>query len=177
MSTETTNKKIKIDNGTTFGRTYTDKAVDELLKNAGLPVVEGTINETGDTITIPSVQTTNFILHFNTNGVDTYALINNVMAVGDTAMYASIMDIGFNEQTGAIINCTSIDGNGTDLFLTSLDVPDPLIASKTIPLFGKYNILVPKDSADTNILPLPADASTKTYTLKAVNGVLTWVEG
>lgn len=35
MSTETTNKKIKIDNGTTFGRTYTDKAVDELLKNAG----------------------------------------------------------------------------------------------------------------------------------------------
>ena len=24
---------------------------------------------------------------------------------------------------------------------------------------------------------LPADASTKTYTLKAVNGVLTWVEG
>lgn len=35
MSTETTNKKIKIDNGTTFGRTYTDKAVDELLKNIG----------------------------------------------------------------------------------------------------------------------------------------------
>lgn len=33
MSKETTNKKIKIDNGTTFGRTYTDKAVDELLKN------------------------------------------------------------------------------------------------------------------------------------------------
>lgn len=35
MSTETTNKKIKIDNGITFGRTYTDKAVDELLKNIG----------------------------------------------------------------------------------------------------------------------------------------------
>ena len=32
MSTETTNKKIKIDNGTTFGRTYTDKAVDERLQ-------------------------------------------------------------------------------------------------------------------------------------------------
>lgn len=29
----------------------------------------------------------------------------------------------------------------------------------------------------TNIPALPADASTKTYTLKAVNGVLTWVEG
>lgn len=48
---------------------------------------------------------------------------------------------------------------------------------KTISLFGKYNILVPNDSADINILPLPSDASSKTYTLKAVNGVLTWVEG
>ena len=35
MSTETTNKKIKIDNGTTFGRTYTDKAIDEKLSNVG----------------------------------------------------------------------------------------------------------------------------------------------
>ena len=32
MNTETTNKKIKIDNGTTFGKTYTDKAVDERLQ-------------------------------------------------------------------------------------------------------------------------------------------------
>ena len=32
MSTETTNKKIKIDNGTTFGKTYTDKAIDERLQ-------------------------------------------------------------------------------------------------------------------------------------------------
>ena len=35
-----------------------------------------------------------------------------------------------------------------------------------------------KDGAlKTTIPPLPADASSKTYTLKAVNGVLTWVEG
>lgn len=32
MSTETINKKIKIDNGTTFGKTYTDKAMDERLQ-------------------------------------------------------------------------------------------------------------------------------------------------
>ena len=31
MSTETTNKKIKIDNGATFGKTYTDKAIDAKL--------------------------------------------------------------------------------------------------------------------------------------------------
>ena len=109
MSTETTNKKIKIDNGTTFGRTYTDKAIDaklptdliatanklslgvgnaplgngvnldgftydeatKTLKASGgesIPVVEGTVGEaTGEgdiaTLTIPNVQTNNFILH------------------------------------------------------------------------------------------------------------------
>lgn len=49
---------------------------------------------------------------------------------------------------------------------------------KTISLFGKYSILVPyyNNSTDTNILPLPADASTSTYVLKAVNGVIKWVK-
>ena len=47
---------------------------------------------------------------------------------------------------------------------------------KPISLFGKHSILVPKDSADTNILPLPADASTSTYVLKAVNGIVQWVK-
>lgn len=32
MSIETTKKKIEIDDGTTYGRVYTDKAVDELIK-------------------------------------------------------------------------------------------------------------------------------------------------
>lgn len=48
--------------------------------------------------------------------------------------------------------------------------------SKPVPLFAKYNVLVPKDSSDTNILPLPADASTSTYVLKAVNGTVQWVK-
>lgn len=49
---------------------------------------------------------------------------------------------------------------------------------KKIFLFGKYPILVPyyNNSTDTNILPLPADASTSTYVLKAVNGVIKWVK-
>lgn len=55
-----------------------------------------------------------------------------------------------------------------------LDDLEDQVDNKTIPLFGKYSILVPEDSADTNILPLPADASTKNYTLNSVNGTLTW---
>ena len=53
---------------------------------------------------------------------------------------------------------------------------EEIAPSKTIPLFGKHSILVPKDSADTDILPLPADASTSTYVLKAVNGTVQWVK-
>lgn len=64
MSTETTNKKIKIDNGTTFGRAYTDKAVDELLKGVGgsdIGIIELTDNQVqtlnaDNTITFTSEQ-------------------------------------------------------------------------------------------------------------------------
>ena len=38
-------------------------------------------------------------------------------------------------------------------------------------------LVIENGALKTTIPPLPADASTKTYTLKAVNGVLTWVEG
>ena len=74
--------------------------------------------------------------------------------------------------------------NGSELYFDTIN-GKPIIHSdntvnsytftedKTISLFGKYSILVPNDSADINILPLPSDASTKTYTLQTVNGVLT----
>lgn len=42
MSTETTKKKIKIDNGTEFARVYTDKEVDSKLTNKQDTLVSGT---------------------------------------------------------------------------------------------------------------------------------------
>lgn len=42
MSTETTKKKIKIDNGTEFARAYTDKEVDSKLTNKQDTLVSGT---------------------------------------------------------------------------------------------------------------------------------------
>lgn len=42
MSTETTKKKIKIDNGTEFARVYTDKEVDNKLTNKQDTLVSGT---------------------------------------------------------------------------------------------------------------------------------------
>lgn len=46
------------------------------------------------------------------------------------------------------------------------------IDNKTIPLFGKHRILVPKDSADTNILPCTPSDNGKV--LSVVNGEAQW---
>lgn len=113
MSTETTNKKIKIDNGTTFGRTYTDKAVDELLKNAGgggTSVIELT-NKNG---TIASAQLgeinakpQNFafkysgkILLFTSAGSTTYQYCNNTTNSSDNNVMTTSTLLTIESSTG-----------------------------------------------------------------------------
>ena len=380
MSTETTNKKIKIDNGTTFGRTYTDKAVDELLKNVGggvgisvieltdkngtiasaqlgeinanpqnfafkyngkillftradsttyqycnnttnssennvmttstlltiqsstgaytiaeevhnvvansihpanggdltniqvgskvysipsgvggggIPVVEGTFNSQTFEITISEAQTRNFILHtsefgyiYMSNSGDLYdgSLIMQesdgritIMTFASKEGSPTILDLilsTFNPNNIPDINITT--NNLTNMIsaygVNHIDFSDVLktrflyvLDTKSIPskiyplyyiseneykgfgmfmynnmtyletytlsitnnigtittvtggfkthqLFDEYSILVPKDSPDANILPLPSDAYTSTYVLKAVNGTVQWVK-
>ena len=113
MSTETTNKKIKIDNGTTFGRTYTDKAVDELLKNVGgggISVIELT-NKNG---TITSAQLgkinanpQNFafkyngkILLFTNAGSTTYQYCNNTTTSSDNNVMTTSALLTIESSTG-----------------------------------------------------------------------------
>ena len=80
-----------------------------------------------------------------------------------------------NAMTLASVNKALTElGHDCDNASQRLDDLEDKVDNKTIPLFGKYSILVPEDSADTNIHPLPADASTKNYTLNSVNGTLTW---
>lgn len=114
MSTETTNKKIKIDNGTTFGRTYTDKAVDELLKNAGgggTSVIELT-DKNG---TIASAQLgkinanpQNFafkyngkILLFTRSDSTTYQYCNNTTSSSDNNVMTTSTLLTITSSTGA----------------------------------------------------------------------------
>ena len=110
MSTETTNKKIKIDNGTTFGRTYTDKAVDELLKNVG-----GVIELTGESGTIAFAQLVkiddnpqNFvfkyngkILSFTKNDSTTYQYCNNTTSSSDNNVGTVSTLLTITSSTGA----------------------------------------------------------------------------
>ena len=295
MSTETTNKKIKIDNGTTFGRTYTDKAVDERLqglvstatftpvkekannslqKPAGLTKTElvgvgangqehieigdnltlanGKLSATGGGGSIGIVELneaqfnafndgvtfnlteeqydiikTNDTIIFNFTQLSegqeytvSYSLTKNDLtesfggssAIIYTLFFTTIDTIrclminpdkevsqfSIDEQINVYTEKVSINNdklsiinvdNGAHIskfyYLAKIN-GNPIISihdrnyivseSKPVPLFAKYNVLVPKDSAYDNILPLPSDASTSTYVLKAVNGVIKWVK-
>lgn len=225
MSTETTNNKIKIDNGTTFGRTYTDKAVDELLKGVGGSI--STLNvyatESGNPLfeypdltnvkkgiyivnvitshTDPTILASGFgyVDNSETFGGKTLSLIisspdpqiysfiyGNKIVGGSPVLIPNITgdkDIMiYDMDNNSFITLDQPEHNGflyydTDHFDTNNGYSwEEIAPSKTISLFGKHTILVPKDSADDNILPLPADASTSTYVLKAVNGVIKWVK-
>lgn len=251
MSTETTNKKIKIDNGTTFGKVYTDKAVDELLKNMGgsesvedLPVVELTEETTSVTdetirekilenvnnnkylicklkmtllVPIEILITRDTKITSNDNTINTtYSVISNldlgivsstvnfILIINkDNTIVVKYSDFGYvkgnhislaeNNIKSTGIGVTTDFGdtdyiNGTTFYFDTINgnkiyhtadyeiIDHTIPETKSISIFGNHNILVPKNSADANILPLPADASNSTYVLKAVNGTVQWVK-
>ena len=170
MSTETTNKKIKIDNGTTFGKTYTDKAVDELLKNVSGNVIPTIVLPSNLTITSAQfndlIKSPNSFLVFFNNNVS-----NRIVYNINKELVISFVIISAGENN---IIYTDLVYTANQLSPTIKETYTKI--SKPIFLFNKYSVLVPKDSADNSILPLPADASTSTYVLKAVNGTVQWVK-
>ena len=222
MSTETTNKKIKIDNGTTFGRTYTDKAVDEMLQSVGgsaVGVIELNDNQyqelRGNSLTFNAVQaeiikTHQLIILRHGNDLEYKGVVckyNGIytltMLSGNFMYYMTIMNFEsanlltpyrfptrFDLEYVSGEHCLKLDDgvgnakvylstiNGTPIaFNYKENIKDyTFTEDKTISLFGVHSILVPKDSTDTSILPLPADASTSTYVLKAINGTVQWVK-
>ena len=79
MSTETTNKKIKIDNGTTFGRTYTDKAVDERLQGLVSTATFTPVKEkANNSLQKPSGLTKTKLVGVGTNGQENIEIGDNL---------------------------------------------------------------------------------------------------
>lgn len=178
MSTETTNKKIKIDNGTTFGRTYTDKAVDELLKNigggsgGGSSVLKKDGTFVGDYEGV--VANTIFLSPAE------YGRIKN----GEISIIYGECRLKANVVSNYKVVFDS--ANNSDMY--NYKYTDVIVEDNRI-LISDYQLNITKQDGSLDaslaimtttqprIPTLPTDASSKTYTLKAVNGVLTWVEG
>lgn len=79
MSTETTNKKIKIDNGTTFGKTYTDKAVDERLQGLVSTATFTPVKEKADnSLQKPKGLTKTELVGVGTNGQENIEIGDNL---------------------------------------------------------------------------------------------------
>ena len=263
MSTETTNKKIKIDNGTTFGKTYTDKAIDAKLPtdliasanklslgvgntalgngvnlsgftydeatktlkvNGGdsIPILDITLDEdnpeplTDDQVNLLQANDGQLVIiniNFKADGTSaqatpTLAYILTSGPIIEFGGFKAMICAGYFPYFNSLNNFAwsntliYVNTDNTFTFVSNgFKIPNETEAGKvlmvsdstyqygagkmiwsyefkTISLFGKYPILVPyyNNSTEPNILPLPADASTSTYVLKAVNGVIKWVK-
>ena len=180
MSTETTKKKIKLDNGTTFGKTYTDKAVDELLKTVSRVALIQLVNKSGtiSSETLDMIKYSPQSFAFKYNGkilsfikVDStsHQYCNNTTTSSDNNVMTTSTLLTITLSTGVYTIAENVHNvvansihpaNGGDL--TNIQVGSKVYS---IPSGG-----------DTNIPPLPADASTSTYILKAFNGTVQWVK-
>lgn len=196
MSTETTNKKIKIDNGTTFGRTYTDKAVDELLKNAGGGGIP-TANMNAETSQLDTSSLTakdQYILASSDDGagnidyipLQTYLLNDGYfnkevkMQINNHDFRLTLTDVSFQSYNNYAFNAKNTNVDFTNTLDGSYtwnklgDIKYIAIEEQNV-LTGEYTYdYLEISGGGTNIPSLPADASTKNYALNSVNGTLTW---
>ena len=99
MSTETTNKKIKIDNGTTFGKTYTDKAIDERLQGLVSTATFTPVKEkANNSLQKPAGLTKTKLVGVGTNGQENIEIGDNLtLANGKLSATGGSSDVNFIE--------------------------------------------------------------------------------
>lgn len=211
MSTETTNKKIKIDNGTTFGRTYTDKAVDAKLPTDLIASANKLSLGVGTTALGNGVNLNGFTYDEATKTLKVSGgggsggssiLKKDGTFVGDyegvvaNTIFLSPTEYGRvkNGEISIIYGECRLAANVISKYKVVFDsanngdpynyeYTDVIVEDNRI-LISDYQLIITKQDASLAIMTttqprvptLPTDAASKTYTLKAVNGVLTWVE-
>ena len=113
MSTETTNKKIKIDNGTTFGKTYTDKAVDERLQGLVSTATFTPVQEkANNSLQKPAGLTKTKLVGVGTNGQENIEIGDN-LTLANGKLSATVGDSGgreINILEGTITNAEGYIG-------------------------------------------------------------------
>lgn len=119
-------------------------------------------------------------------GAEASCMILDTMAetglvfVGPYQVGLGSFKVSINMESRAVVNKWEEKIN--NLVLPSTSTTSQLIPSITTSntqqnLTIGNGLAIENGALQTTIPALPADASSKTYTLKAVNGVLTWVEG
>lgn len=135
-----------------------DTTINVTITNPIVPIVNATNTDDSDRYTIPESQTLAFILHI----IDSSGEHNIFMSAtndGTLYYYYGIEDI--NNST-----ITYYYGSGSTIQRHILNL------SKEGSLFGKYDILVPRSSTSTEILPcFPSDNG---KVLSVVNGEAQW---
>lgn len=171
MSTETTNKKIKIDNGTTFGRTYTDKAVDERLQGFVSTATFTPVKEkANNSLQKPAGLTKTELVGVGTNGQENIEIGDNLtLANGKLSATGGGSGVEFNELeiTGPDTFSGNIDENKVNLITLpgyfKLVGTFILNEDNTKSLYG----IVANNDEIINVYKLTQNGDTKT--LKGIN--------
>ena len=189
MSTETTKKKIKIDNGTTFGRTYTDKAVDKLLKTVSRAALmllidkSGTISPAELDMIKYSPQSFAFqyhekILSFTKADSTTYQYCNNITNSSDNNVGTVSTLLTITSSTGAytitenvhnVVANAAHPANGGDL--TNIQVGSKVYS---IPSGGGYVKIFQPPITNVNVSTFDEDKSIR-IVFTANNEVETYI--
>lgn len=112
MSTETTNKKIKIDNGTTFGKTYTDKAVDERLQGLVSTATFTPVKEkANNSLQKPAGLTKTELVGVGTNGQENIEIGDNL-----TLANGKLSAAGGGSSENDNLNILYIDTDATRIY-------------------------------------------------------------
>ena len=202
MSTETTNKKIKIDNGTTFGRTYTDKAIDAKLPTDLIASANKLSLGVGSTALGNGVNLDGFTYDEATKTLKASGGDDNALIIFDYPTNGKLTDEQFNmlkANPGKYAIRKKTWDKRDQIFLSSADYNpnynivyenDIISIQGQTAAVNKYFIALDETRkelkasntnkeivADYQKLPqVPSDASTSTYILKLVNGKSTWVK-
>lgn len=159
MSTETTNKKIKIDNGTTFGRTYTDKAVDERLQGLVSTATFTPVKEKAEnSLQKPAGLTKTELVGVGANGQENIEIGDNLtLANGKLSATGGgipVVDGIITGQSGSFLNSTvsiTIPNAQTENFILHIIQEGDNIFFLINNNFGEYNATV-DNSYDSNTL-------------------------
>lgn len=148
MSTETTNKKIKIDNGTTFGRTYTDKAIDERLQGLVSTATFTPVKEkANNSLQKPAGLTKTQLVGVGTNGQEN-------IEIGDNLTLA-------NGKLSATGGGSGGESDVNYITLTGMNVSD------NGEVTGSYTGTIVENKI--NIVTRPSDTGSNNYILNVVS--------
>ena len=180
MSTETTNKKIKIDNGTTFGRTYTDKAIDERLQGLVSTATFTPVKEkANNSLQKPAGLTKTKLVGVGTNGQENIEIGDNLTLANGKLSATGGGSGGVDFDTITLLNDNSYTGtiSGTKPVIIKMEGEPTTIFTSTQFIYNSDVGIMAVTIAPTeeNCTPIQIQFSNGNYMILGGDSIFTYM--